>query len=184
MAKPAHKLTESYEKAEAAANASAKAVAQVSKKKLSKLLALSRQDRFDHLQDPLLTPADVLVLTQSLRSATKPNVRLPHWSKLRRWFRYLNFRFMFSPVMIALVVMTAAYAALVWSRTPKKVTVTETVSIALQYPDRGRVLGFLDPGMPWSLIRTSGDRAIIRVWVPIAGYQEFEIPSSIVKPTN
>jgi len=85
---------------------------------------------------------------------------------------------------MALVVMTAAYAALVWSRTPKKVTVTKTVSISLQYPARGQVLGFLDPGKPWSLIRTSGDRAIIRVWVPIAGYQDFEIPAFIVKPTN
>ncbi|WP_371420029.1 hypothetical protein [Tardiphaga sp.] len=181
MAKPSKMLNASYEKAEAVATASAEAVAQASKKRLSALLALSRQERFDHLQDPLLTPADVLALTQSLRTATTPKIHQPVLPKLRRWGRRLNFRFLISPAMIALVVMTTAYAALVWSRTPTKVTVTKTVQVSLWYPDRGWVLGFLDPGIPWSLIRTEGDQAIIRSWVPPAGYQEFGIPASIVK---
>jgi hypothetical protein len=77
MAKLTKTLRESYAKAEAAATASARTVAQVSKKKLSALLALPRQERFDHLQDPLLTPADALLLTQSMRSAVKPKVHLP-----------------------------------------------------------------------------------------------------------
>jgi hypothetical protein len=183
MAPPKTTLIASYEKAEAVANASAKAVALASKTKLSAFLALSRQERFDHLQDPLLTPADALVLTQSIRPATTQKVRRPIVSKLKLWVRRLNFRFLISPAMIVLAVIAAAYAVVVWSRTPKKVMVTEKVSISLWYPDLGWVSGFLDPGIPWSAIRTDGDRAIIRSWVPKYGYQEFEVPASNVKPT-
>lgn len=182
MAKTSIKLNESYAKAEAAATASAKAVAQASKKQLAAILALSPQERFDHLQDPSLTPEDAKRLTQSLRIVAKPKVHRPGWFELKQWPRRLSFRFLISPAVIAFVAMTAAYAALVWSRTPTKVTVTKTVQVSVWYPDRGWVLGFLDPGMPWSLIRTDGDRAVIRTWAPPSGYQEFEVPASIIKP--
>jgi hypothetical protein len=184
MAKPPTKLSESYANAEAAVTASAKAVAQASRKQLSAILALPPQERFDHLQDPSLTPEDARALTQSLRVVTKPKVHRPIWFKLTHWPRRLSFRFLISPAIIALMVMTAAYAVFVWSRTPQKVTVTQTVAAALLYPDGVRRITYLNPGTGFFLVRSDRNEAVIRPRLPTVAQQEIVVPSSIVEPAN
>lgn len=184
MAKPTKTLSANYEKAEAVAAASAEAVAQVSKNKLSAIMALSHRERFDHLRDPLLTPADARALTQSLRTATTPNWTPPVSSRFRRWRPRLSFRFFVSPAMIALMAMTAAYAAFVWARTPQKVTLTRTVAVALLDPDGVRRITHLNPGTVFFLVRNDGNEVVIRPLVSTVVSQEVVVPASIVKPAD
>ncbi|WP_283805711.1 hypothetical protein [Bradyrhizobium liaoningense] len=42
----------------------------------------------------------------------------------------------------------------------------------------------MSPGKLWWLIRSHNDRAVIRIWMPTTGYQEFEVPASIVQPVQ
>jgi hypothetical protein len=62
--------------------------------------------------------------------------------------------------------------------------VTKDVEVSLQYPDRGKVSGIMNPGKPWWQIRYDGSSAVIRIWMPITGYQEFVVPASIVQPAT
>ncbi|XUJ36328.1 hypothetical protein ACQ5SK_15685 [Bradyrhizobium japonicum] len=80
--------------------------------------------------------------------------------------------------------MAAFYGAVVWFRTPRGITVTQPVQVTLQYPDGRLIDGVMSPGKLWWLIRSHNDRAVIRIWMPTTGYQEFEVPASIVQPVQ
>lgn len=182
MAPPMERLKQSYAKAEAAFAASVKAFETASTKRLAALLALPPQERFDHLDDRSLTSADALALTRSLRTGIlpKPHKRVsPNTPRpRRRW----GLRPLTSPAILAILAMAAFYGSIVWSRTPRGITVTQPVQITLQYPDGRLIDGVMSPGKLWWLSRSHDDRAIIRIWMPTTGYQEFEVPASIVQP--
>lgn len=184
MATPLERLVQSYAKAEAALAASALAVERASKKQLSALLALPPQERFDHLHDRSLTPADALALTRSLQAKTKAKARARVSSNMSRSVRRLILRALLSPAIIAMLVMTAVYGSFVWSRTPRAVTVTQPVEVSVRYPDGSLVNGVMNPGKIWWQIRSHGEHAVIRIWMPTTGYQEFEVPASMVQSAS
>jgi len=100
---------------------------------------------------------------------------------MTRPLRRLGMGVLASPSIVAILAMAAIYSSVVWLRTPRGVTVTQPVPITLQYPDGRLVNAVMPPGKIWWLIRSHGDHAIIRIWVPTTGYQEFEVPASIVR---
>jgi hypothetical protein len=182
MAVSMESLKRSYAKAEAAFAASVRAFETASTKRLSALLAFPPQERFDHLADRSLTSADALALTRSLRTGIQPNPQKrvsPNTTQPpRRW----GLRSLTSPAALAMVAMAAFYGSVVWLRTPRGVMVTQPVQITLQYPDGRLIDAVMNPGKIWWLIRSHDDRAVIRIWMPTAGYQEFEVPAPIVQP--
>lgn len=182
MAASMESLKQSYAKAEAAFAASVRAFERSSTKRLSGLLALPPQERFDHLADRSLTSADALALTRSLRAETQPKPRKRISTKATlppyRW----GLSSLSSPAGVAIVAMAAFYGSVVWFRTPSAITVTQPVRVTLQYPDGRLIDGAMKPGKRWWLIRSHNERAVIRIWMPTTGYQEFEVPASIVQP--
>lgn len=182
MAASMERLKKSYAKAEAAFAASVKTFETVSAKRLSALLALPPQERFDHLADRSLTSADALALTRSLRAETQPRKRISQ--KRTRPPRRWGMRSLSSPAGVAIVAMAAFYGSVVWFRTPRGITVTQPVQVTLQYPDGRLIDGVMSPSKLWWLIRSHNDRAVIRIWMPTTGYQEFEVPASIVQPVQ
>ncbi|WP_420967116.1 hypothetical protein [Bradyrhizobium sp. B120] len=181
MAMLTENLKQNYAKAEAALAASIGAAERFSKKRLSALLALAPQERFDHLADRSLTPADALALTRSLRVETRPRPRKQVSVSMSRSLRRLSMATLMSPASIAILVMAAVYAVVVWLHTPREATVTQPVEVTVQYPDGRLVNGMMSPGKIWWLIRSYGDHAIIRIWMPMTGYQEFDVPASVVQ---
>jgi hypothetical protein len=175
------RLAQSYAKAEAVLAASARAVERASRKRLSALLVLPPQERFDHLHDRSLTPADARELTRSLQAETRAKARKRVSSNMSRSLRRWSVRTLLSPATIAMLVMAAVYGSVVWLRTPHAVTVTQPIEITVRYPDGSLVNGVMNPGKIWWLIRSHGDHAVIRIWMPITGYQEFEVPASMVQ---
>lgn len=175
-------LKKSYAKAEAAFAASVKTFETVSAKRLSALLALPPQERFDHVADRSLTSADALALTRSLRAETQTKPRKRISQKTTRLPRRWGLRSLSSPAGVTLVAMAAFYGSVVWFRTPRGITVTQPVQVTLQYPDGRLIDGAMSPGKLRWLIRSHNDRAVIRIWIPTTGYQEFEVPASIVQP--
>lgn len=184
MAASMERLKKSYAKAEAAFAASVKTFETVSAKRLSALLALPPQERFDHLADRSLTSADALALTRSLRAETQPKPRKPISQKTTRPPRRWGMRSLSLPAGVAIVAMAAFYGSVVWLRTPRGITVTQPVQVTLQYPDGRLIDGVMSPGKLWWLIRSHNDRAVIRIWMPTTGYQEFEVPASVVQPVQ
>ncbi|UEM13944.1 hypothetical protein J4G43_006635 [Bradyrhizobium barranii subsp. barranii] len=175
-------VKQSYAKAEAAFAASVRAFETASRKRLSALLALPPQERFDHLTDRSLTSADALALTRSVRAETQPKPRKRISPKTIRPPRRRGLRSLSSPAGVAIVAMAAFYGSVVWFRTPHGIMVTQPVQITLRYPDGRLIDGVMNPGKLWWLIRSHDDRAVIRIWMPTIGYQEFELPASIVQP--
>jgi hypothetical protein len=177
-------MKQSYAKAEAALTASVRAFETASTKRLSALLALPPQERFGHLTDRSLTSADALALTRSLRAETQPKPRKRISPKTIRPPRRWGLRSLSSPAGVAIFAMAAFYGAVVWFRTPRGITVTQPVQVTLQYPDGRLIDGVMSPGKLWWLIRSHNERAVIRIWMPTTGYQEFEVPASIVQPVQ
>ncbi|MGY3602754.1 MULTISPECIES: hypothetical protein [unclassified Bradyrhizobium] len=174
-------LEQSYAKAEAALATSVRAVERASKKRLSALLALPPHERFDHLADRSLTSGDALALIRSLRVEAKPKLHNHVSSNKTEPLSRLSMRILTSPATVAILAMTAFYGSVVWFRTPRRVTVTQPVQVTVQYPDGSRVNGVMNPGKTWWRIRSYHDRAIVRIWMPMTRYQEFEVPASIVQ---
>lgn len=184
MAASMESLKQSYAKAEAAFAASVKAFETASAKRLSALLALPPQERFDHLADRSLTSADALALTRSLRTGIQPKPRKHVSSNTTRPRRRWSLKVLTSPAIVAILAMASLYGGLVWVRTPHAVIVARPVQITLQYPDGRLVNAMMNPGKIWWLIRSHDDRAVVRIWMPTTGYQEFEVPASIVQPVE
>jgi hypothetical protein len=184
MATPLEVLKQRYAEAEAALAASVTAVEGSSKKRLTAVLALPAQERFDHLGDPMLTPADALALTRSLRVVTKPKVLKPARATVLQTLGRWTMLKLKSPVTVVMIAMAVAYVVVLWSRTPRGITISQPVEIALQYPDGRKIPALMNPGKIYWLIQTYGDRAVIRIWMPITGYQEFEVPVTIVQSST
>lgn len=182
MADSLERLKKSYAKAEAAFTASVKTFETVSAKRLSALLALPPQERFDHLADRSLTSADALALTRSLRVGIQPKPQKRVSSTTTRARHRWSLKVLTAPAIVAILAMAALYGGLVWVRTPYAVMVARPVQITLQYPDGRLVNAVMNPGKIWWLIRSHDDRAVIRIWMPTTGYQQFEVPASIVQP--
>jgi hypothetical protein len=177
------KLQMSYANAAQGLAGSLRDVERASRDYLNELMKLPAAERFSHLADSLLTPADALKLTRSLQPGVPAHrkYRAPLSSKLRGVIRVLRLGRPLSATTLLVLVMVAIYGTIAWFNTAHLVQITRPVNVTVQYADGSERPWQMDPRAAWQLMRTDGDKAVIRFWVSGKGYQQVAVPSSIIR---
>ena len=145
-----------------------------SKKRLDELLALPLGERFAHLDDKALTPADRTTLRRSMMAKLKhrPGARLREWWARRRRAARLGFRrLLLRPALWLILVLGGAWFALAWSHTPTigYSTVARTTDL---YGPQGLVASSytFPPMTSIPIVRMTDKQALVRVWMPGEGF--------------
>ena len=165
--------------ATAAARQARRGVDRTSRAKLDKVLKLPPRQRFMHLDDVDLTPADRGILRRSVMAKLE-RPRLPRWEgwwpRSWRWVRARSMAVLAHPAAVFAVCVGAAWLALAWWHTPQ-VGYSETAEPVYLYGAGGFVTAYTFPPRTWIAVeRTSGDRALVRLWMPGQGYLHGVIP--------
>ena len=145
-----------------------------SKKRLDELLALPLGERFVHLDDRALTPADRTTLRRSMMARLKhrPGARLREWGARRRRAARLGFRrLLLRPALWLILVLGGAWFALAWSHTPTigYSAVARTTDL---YGQQGLVASSytFPPMTSIPIVRMTDEQALVRVWMPGEGF--------------
>lgn len=145
-----------------------------SKKRLDELLGLPLGERFGHLDDQALTPADRTTLRRSLMARLKhrPGARLREWgARRRRAARLLVRRALLRPALWLILVLGGAWFALAWSHTPTIAYSTVAQTTSLHGPQGLVALSYTFPPMSSiPVVRMTDEQALVRVWSTGEGF--------------
>ena len=145
-----------------------------SKKRLDELLGLPLGERFGHLDDQALTPADRTTLRRSMMARLKhrPGAQLREWgARRRRGARLLVRRALLRPALWLILVLGGAWFALAWSHTPT-IAYSTVAQMTSLYGPQGLVTSSYSfpPMTSIPIVRMTDERALVRVWSTGEGF--------------
>ena len=144
-----------------------------SKERLGELLRLLPRQRFDHLDDKALTPADRTALRRSVMATLRHRPGawlLGGWMRLRRRAGVSFKRALLHPALWLVLGLGGAWFAMAWSHTPR-MAYSEVAQPVDLYGPQGFVTSYTFP--PKTLIaiqQMTNDQALVRIWLPGQGY--------------
>lgn len=145
-----------------------------SKKRLDELLGLPLGERFGHLDDKALTPADRTTLRRSMMARLKhrPGARWREWWARRRRAAKLSCRrVLLRPALWLILVLGGAWFALAWSQTPTIAysTVAQTTDL---YGPQGLAASAYTfaPMTSIPIVQMTDEQAVVRVWSTEEGF--------------
>jgi hypothetical protein len=145
-----------------------------SKKRLDELLGLPLGERFGHLDDQALTPADRTTLRRSMmaRLRHRPGARLREWgARRRRAARLLVRQALLRPALWLFLVLGGAWFALAWSHTPTIAYSTVAQTTSLYGPQGVVASSYIFPPMSSiPVVRMTDEQALVRVWSTGEGF--------------
>lgn len=158
------------------------AVERSSQARLNVLLQLLPSERIAHFADPLLTRADALRLTRSLRAnlPSRRHFRAPLAARVKALFKRIQIGRLLSSTTLLFLTMASIYSSVAWYNTAHLATITRPIDIPFLYPDGSTQMFRMGIDKPWQLLRIRGDQAALRLWFPRQGYQEINVPSQII----
>ncbi|MGO3928169.1 hypothetical protein [Rhodopseudomonas pseudopalustris] len=158
------------------------AVERSSQARLNKLLQLLPSERIAHFADPLLTRADALRLTRSLRTdlSSRRHYRAPLAARVNAIFKRIQIGRLFSSTTLLFLTMASIYSFIAWHNTAHLAAIARPIDIPFVYPDGSTRKLRMGTDKPWQLLRIRGNHAALRLWFPGQGYQEIEVPSEII----
>ena len=173
--------------AQQAARRAARVVEDRSRVRLNELLKLPSAERFSHIDDVDLTPADRGRLRRSIMPRLQPSYALwvrGWWVRHRRRGMRLVITSILHPAVVMSSLLIGAWYAIAKSHTPT--LAYSGIQIPVRLYDRdGYYSVFIIHSNQWIAVeRLSTDNALIRVWSPQSGYLHGIIPTAglIVSP--
>ena len=152
-------------------------VAKISRGHLTGLKAAPARTRINHLDDPVLTPADRAELVRSVRSALPRRARIllvPSWFTGRlRWPRG---RWFWAPVVAIVLAMSGLFTGTALRNTGERMVVSgKTWAVDWRLPDGSIKHGAWKAGLPVISMGPRDGRILLRYWLNGRGYATTEV---------
>jgi hypothetical protein len=153
-------------------------VTEISRARLTTLMALPPRDRIAHLTDPDLTPMHQAELAASLRIALPRTVSAraappKRSAALRRLLQPCGYRCALTIVVLA---MAGLLAGIAWRNSGERlVTSSETWVIDWKLPDGSTWHGAWKAGLPAIAMHPRHGKVVLRYWLPGGGYATTEV---------